>query len=89
MGIRQYPPFYVIITLRREQEQYVRTLKLVLVDSYRRLEQFLAQDCCKNVQPLTLPEVRALFTILSNVHNKFEEEDSFTFRKFVKIAYGI
>jgi hypothetical protein len=33
--------------------------------------------------------VRALFTILSNVHNKFEEEDSFTFRKFVKIAYAI
>lgn len=33
--------------------------------------------------------MRALFAILSNVQTKFEEEESFTFRKFMKITYDI
>lgn len=67
----------------------MKILKVVISESYRRLEQFLIQDCNKNIKPLSIVEIRALFSILSNIQNKFEEEESFTFRKFVKITYDL
>lgn len=77
------------VVLPMNYETYVRVLKVVISESYRRLEQFLTEDCAKNIKPLSIVEIRALFAILSNVHTKFEEEESFTFRKFMKITYDI
>ena len=49
----------------------MKILKVVISESYRRLEQFLIQDCNKNIKPLSIVEIRALFSILSNIQNKF------------------
>jgi hypothetical protein len=57
--------------LSRNYEQYVKVLKIVICDSYKKLEQFLNEDCSKNIKPLSTVEIRALFAILSNIHTKF------------------
>lgn len=60
--------------LFRDKRRYKNICTAVINEAFRKLEQFLVEDCQRNIKPLTSQEMRALFAILTNSQNKFEED---------------
>ena len=59
----------------------------VVNEAYRKLEDFLIEECKREIKPLNREEVRTLHTTLLNCRTNFEDEECLTFLKFIKLAF--
>lgn len=89
MGIRETCAKAVILLSFRDKRRYKNICNTIVSETYRKLEQFLIEDCNRNIKPLTGPEVRALQPVLMNSQAKFEDDEYLTFRKFMKVCYDL
>lgn len=72
-----------------DKKRYRHVSAAFLNESFRKLEQFLIEDCKRNIKPLTNPEMRALYPILAGAQLKFEDDEYLTFRKFMKVTFDL
>jgi len=79
----------VILSSFRDKKRYKNICNTIVSETYRKLEQFLIEDCNRNIKPLSGPELRALQPVLMNSQTKFEDEEYLTLRKFMKVCYDL
>ena len=59
--------------LFRERNRYKSIVTCVVNEAYRRLEDFLIEECKRDIKPLNREEIRTLYTTLLNCRTNFED----------------